>query len=97
MYRDMIDPYVATASSKAPPSVTKEEIEVAAIIGLYQAILAYDASKGVTFEVYAPWRIRGAITDEIRSLDQTSRVDPLEYLGLTTKAQAAPLISDDSN
>ena len=56
-----------------PKSVERDDLVSAAIIGLFDALEKYDASKGTKFETYAIWRIRGAILDELRSLDWASR------------------------
>lgn len=45
----------------------------AGTIGLMQAVESYDASRCDRFEPYAELRIRGAILDELRSLDCVSR------------------------
>ena len=56
-----------------PKSVERDDLTSAAIIGLFDALEKFDASKGTKFETYAIWRIRGAILDELRSLDWASR------------------------
>jgi RNA polymerase sigma factor for flagellar operon FliA len=43
------------------------------IFGLIDAIEKYDGAKGVKFETYASFRIRGAIIDHIRMLDWVPR------------------------
>lgn len=39
------------------------------IFGLMDAIEKYDVTKGIKFETYAAWRIRGSIIDQIREQD----------------------------
>lgn len=56
-----------------PKSVERDDLVSSAIIGLFDALEKFDASKGTKFETYAIWRIRGAILDELRSLDWASR------------------------
>src|SRR3990172_8323801 len=56
-----------------PKSVERDDLVSAAIIGLFDALEKYHASKGTKFETYAIWRIRGAILDELRALDWASR------------------------
>ena len=41
--------------------------------GLVRAAQAYDASTGVPFSRYANTRIRGAVLDELRGMDWSSR------------------------
>ncbi len=43
------------------------------IFGLIDAVDKYDYTKGVKFETYASFRIRGAILDEIRKMDWIPR------------------------
>jgi len=50
-----------------------DDVESAAIIGLIDAVDRYDPDRGVPFEGYAGLRIRGAILDELRRLDDRSR------------------------
>jgi RNA polymerase sigma factor for flagellar operon FliA len=52
-----------------------DDVESAAIIGLIDAVDRYDPDRGVPFEGYAGLRIRGAILDELRRLDERSRGD----------------------
>ena len=46
----------------------------AGIFGLMDAIDAFDMSRGVKFETYCAPRIRGAILDELRSMDWVPRL-----------------------
>lgn len=50
-----------------------DDLEQAGYIGLLEAIDRYDATKGVKFETYAVNRIRGAIQDELRTVDWVPR------------------------
>jgi RNA polymerase sigma factor FliA len=51
----------------------RDDVESAALIGLINAIDRYDPDRGVPFEGYAGLRIRGAILDELRGLDDHTR------------------------
>jgi RNA polymerase sigma factor for flagellar operon FliA len=51
----------------------RDDIESAALIGLIGAVDRYDPDRGVPFEGYAGLRIRGAILDELRGLDDHTR------------------------
>jgi RNA polymerase sigma factor for flagellar operon FliA len=48
----------------------------AGIFGLMDAINAFDLERGVKFETYCAPRIRGAILDELRSMDWVPRLVP---------------------
>lgn len=58
-----------------PPHVELDDIEQAARIGLIEAALRFDASRGATFQTFARWRINGAIRDYLRGLDAVSKED----------------------
>ncbi|MBD3184889.1 FliA/WhiG family RNA polymerase sigma factor [Candidatus Poribacteria bacterium] len=56
-------------SSYANPSQEVDDLINAGIIGVVNALEAYDASKGSGFKNYAKYRIHGSIMDEIRSMN----------------------------
>jgi len=60
-------------AAKLPPSVERDDLYGAGVIGLVDAAERYDASRGVAFTTFAETRIRGAILDSLRSLDWASR------------------------
>ncbi len=47
---------------------------LAGVFGLVDAIDSFDLERGVKFETYCAPRIRGAILDELRSLDWVPRL-----------------------
>lgn len=54
---------------RLPPSVSKEELLSAGIVGLLDALEKFDAALGNQFKTYAEHRIRGAMLDELRKMD----------------------------
>lgn len=50
-----------------------EDLEAAGIVGLIQAVDRFDPARGIPFEGYATLRVRGAVLDEVRRLDDLSR------------------------
>jgi RNA polymerase sigma factor for flagellar operon FliA len=56
-----------------PKSVELNDLVNTGVIGLIEALSNFDPSRGVKFETYAVPRIRGAILDELRSLDWVPR------------------------
>lgn len=56
-----------------PPHVDVSDLISAGAIGLIEAADRFDESKGVQFNTYASIRIRGAIMDELRSMDWMTR------------------------
>jgi RNA polymerase sigma factor for flagellar operon FliA len=60
--------------SKLPDKVELDDLISAGIFGLMDAIDAFDQGRGVKFETYCSPRIRGAILDELRSMDWVPRL-----------------------
>ena len=58
---------------RIPPSVSVDDLVSAGIMGLVDAIDRYDPNRDVKFKTYAEFRIRGAMLDELRSLDWVPR------------------------
>jgi RNA polymerase sigma factor FliA len=56
-----------------PPNVEHADLVSYGIFGLMDAIEKFDLSKGYKFETYAITRIKGAIIDELRSVDWVPR------------------------
>jgi len=60
--------------AKLPVEVDVEDLHSAGIFGLMDAVDAFDLDRGVKFETYCAPRIRGAILDELRSMDWVPRL-----------------------
>lgn len=60
-------------ASKLPPSVERDDLYGAGVVGLIDAVERYDESRGVAFTTFAELRVRGAILDNLRSTDWASR------------------------
>jgi RNA polymerase sigma factor for flagellar operon FliA len=60
--------------AKLPQEVDNEDLMSAGVFGLIDAIEAFDLKRGIKFETYCAPRIRGAILDELRSLDWVPRL-----------------------
>jgi len=60
-------------AARLPRSLDIDDLVGAGVLGLLNAFRQYDTAKGVPFDRYAEIRIRGAILDELRALDQTPR------------------------
>jgi RNA polymerase sigma factor for flagellar operon FliA len=56
-----------------PPNVEQADFVSSGIFGLIDAIEKFDPERAIKFETYAITRIRGAIIDELRSLDWIPR------------------------
>jgi len=60
--------------SKLPAEVDIDDLISAGTFGLIDAMRAFDPSRGVKFETYCAPRVRGAILDELRSMDWVPRL-----------------------
>ncbi|HNQ22308.1 MAG TPA: FliA/WhiG family RNA polymerase sigma factor [Phycisphaerae bacterium] len=61
-------------SAKLPDEVEYDDLVSAGVFGLIDAIEAFDIGRGVKFETYCSPRIRGAMLDELRSMDWVPRL-----------------------
>jgi RNA polymerase sigma factor for flagellar operon FliA len=59
---------------RLPDGVELDDLVSAGIFGLMDAIEAFDTNRGVKFETYCVPRIRGAMLDELRSMDWVPRL-----------------------
>jgi len=79
--------------AKLPEEVDLDDLISAGVFGLMDALQAFDESRGVKFETYCSPRIRGAILDELRSMDWVPRLvrSRAHKLGRATRALEAEL------
>lgn len=56
-----------------PKNVSKDDLFSNGVMGLIDAIDKFDYKRGLQFETYASWRIRGAIIDSLRQGDWVPR------------------------
>jgi len=64
---------VERVATTLPRNVDHEDLYSAGVLGLLDAHAKFDPRKGVKFETYAVWRIKGAVLDQLRALDWVSR------------------------
>ncbi|MFC7496454.1 MULTISPECIES: sigma-70 family RNA polymerase sigma factor [unclassified Nocardioides] len=64
---------VRETMARVPSHVDRDDLTSAGLAALVQAAHSYDPDRGVPFNRYATTRIRGAILDELRSIDWASR------------------------
>lgn len=60
------------------PMADAEDLASAGLLGLIDAVDRFEAGRGVPFEAYASLRIRGAVIDEIRRIDERGRSSRVE-------------------
>jgi RNA polymerase sigma factor for flagellar operon FliA len=59
--------------SRVPGHVNRDDLTSAGMFALVQAAEGFDDQRGASFATYASMRIRGALVDELRTLDWASR------------------------
>jgi RNA polymerase sigma factor for flagellar operon FliA len=72
-YAPLVKYVVDRIATGLPKTIERDDLVNTAVIGLFDAMEKFDESRGTKFETYAVWRIRGAVLDELRSLDWVSR------------------------
>ena len=79
--------------ARLPEGVELDDLISAGVFGLMDAIDAFDLSRGVKFETYCVPRIRGAMLDELRTMDWVPRLvrSKASKLGEATKTLEARL------
>lgn len=75
----LIRSIIGKISRPDQPLSQKEDLESAAITGLLQAMESYDCTRNIQFNTFAYYRIRGAIVDYLRSIDQLPRKQRKNY------------------
>jgi len=69
----LVQTVVDRVAANLPPSVDRDDLFHAGVIGLMDALNRFDASRDNTFSTYAVLRIRGAVIDELRARDWVPR------------------------
>ncbi|SMC19365.1 RNA polymerase, sigma 28 subunit, SigD/FliA/WhiG [Desulfacinum hydrothermale DSM 13146] len=72
-YYDLVKYTAYRLAARLPDNVCVDDLFNAGVIGLMDALDKFDPAQSVSFENYAKIRIRGAMLDEIRSLDWVPR------------------------
>jgi RNA polymerase sigma factor for flagellar operon FliA len=72
-YQPLVREIVRRFERRLPKSVDRDDLAIAANVGLMAAIEGFDRNRGVRFEAYCELRVRGALLDEMRSQDWLPR------------------------
>lgn len=66
--------YIATRiAARLPMHIEIQDLINSGVLGLMDAIEKFDPEKGVKFETYAEYRIKGSILDSLRAMDWVPR------------------------
>ena len=96
-YSPMIKYVANRIAMRLPPHIEVDDLISVGVLGLMDAISKYDPGRGAKFKTYAEFRVRGAILDELRSMDwvprsirqKASQVDKVVQ-GLQAKLRRTP-------
>lgn len=72
-YLSLVNYVVGRLSMGLPNTIDRDDLTSFGHMGLLDAMKKFDYSRGLQFETYAMWRIRGAIMDGLRSHDLIPR------------------------
>ncbi|MHA7963056.1 FliA/WhiG family RNA polymerase sigma factor [Paenibacillus sp. CAU 1782] len=72
-YLPLVDYVTNRMAIGLPKNVIKDDLASNGVMGLIDAIEKFDYMRGLQFETYASWRIRGAIIDGLRQGDWVPR------------------------
>ncbi|MFC4775369.1 FliA/WhiG family RNA polymerase sigma factor [Paenibacillus sp. GCM10023252] len=72
-YLPLVDYATSRVAIGLPKNVSKDDLYSNGVMGLIDAIDKFDYERGLQFETYASWRIRGSILDGLRSGDWVPR------------------------
>lgn len=72
-YAPLIKYIASRLALRLPPHISMDDLISSGMIGLLDAIQKFDPRRNISFKTYAEFRIKGAILDELRSLDWIPR------------------------
>lgn len=72
-YLPLVDYVTGRLLIGLPKNVSRDDLTSHGVMGLIDAIEKYDLDRGLQFETYASWRIRGAMIDGLRQGDWVPR------------------------
>lgn len=72
-YAPLIHYIASRIRSRLPAHVELGDLVNAGVIGFIDALNRFDPGKNIQFKTYAEYRVRGAVMDEVRSMDWVPR------------------------
>jgi RNA polymerase sigma factor for flagellar operon FliA len=74
MYMPYVEKIAGKIKAKLPRRVRREDLVSSGIMGLIQSVETFEPARGVSFKTFSAQRIRGAIIDDLRLTDTSSRI-----------------------
>ncbi|MDR2612349.1 MAG: FliA/WhiG family RNA polymerase sigma factor, partial [Deltaproteobacteria bacterium] len=101
-YAPLIKYLADRLAARLPEHVAKEDLVSSGVLGLIDAVEKFEPDRGILFKTYAEFRIKGAMLDELRSLDWVPRAvrkkaAELEKLWRRLEAQLGRPPSDEES
>ncbi|AWB44320.1 FliA/WhiG family RNA polymerase sigma factor [Paenibacillus sp. CAA11] len=72
-YLNIVDYVAGRLAVGLPKNVSKDDLFSNGVMGLIDAVEKFDYKRGLQFETYASWRVRGSILDGLRQGDWVPR------------------------
>jgi RNA polymerase sigma factor for flagellar operon FliA len=72
-FAPLVKTIAAKVAQRLPPHIELDDLISAGTLGLIDAVDKFDRSRAVNLKKYAEIRIKGAILDELRSMDHVTR------------------------
>lgn len=72
-YLNIVDYVSGRLAIGLPRNISKDDLFSNGVMGLMDAVEKFDYKRGLQFETYASWRVRGAILDGLRQGDWVPR------------------------
>ncbi len=72
-YMPLVDYVADRIAINLPATVQRDDLKSLGYIGLLEALDRFETSRGLKFETFAIWRIKGAILDGLRKADWVPR------------------------
>jgi len=72
-YAPLIKYLADRLAARLPDHINKDDLVSAGVLGLIDAVDKFDPGRAILFKTYAEFRIKGAMLDELRSMDWVPR------------------------
>lgn len=72
-YSPLIKYLADRLAARLPDHINRDDLISSGVLGLIDAVDKFDPSRSIMFKTYAEFRIKGAMLDELRSLDWVPR------------------------